>query len=312
MYDVKVLGQGIISITGDNAQVIRLKREQIPQLKLGSAKGIYILWGLGKFYVGQGVYAQRLKEHFNNPKKEFSRVYLCTVKLKDPDYYNQFNHYLLDLEGSWDRYLEGVHGRNKRLNKQKTDSQELLEVHKVLFKEWLDLVNIIDPTLLEAQEDIVISSQYSGVGNQGVISSDDEGLDSIPDAPQLIDTSIIDDDIQLLKDYIQDKNSISAADLRSLTHKGYIKDNGDVRYLFKVWVISRKVKVEDPLGQLTKQEIVDIGKLFDYSKVQVGYLTKTKDVPNRIYRMLVESGNLIQSKEEAKILFYRDELLDYL
>lgn len=45
MYDVKVLGQGIISITGDNAQVIRLKREQIPQLKLGSAKGIYILWG---------------------------------------------------------------------------------------------------------------------------------------------------------------------------------------------------------------------------------------------------------------------------
>lgn len=307
MYDVKVLGQGIISITGENAQVIRLKREQIPQLKLGGAKGIYILWGLGKFYVGQGVYAQRLQEHFNNPNKEFSRVYLCTVKLKDPDYYNQFSHYLLDLEGSWDRYLEGIHGRNKRLNKQKTDSQELLDVHKALFKEWLDLVNIIDPTLLEAQEDIVISNQYSGV-----ISSEDEGLDSLPDAPQLIDTHIVDEDIQLLKKYLQDKNSIGDSDIRSLTYKGYIKDNGDVRYLFKVWVISRKVKVEDPLGQLTKQEILDIGKLFDYGKVHVGYLTKTKDVPNRIYRMLVESGNLIQSKEEPKILFYRDELLDYI
>lgn len=304
-FNGMALAEGVVVLTTENARVIRIEREQIPYVNLGDSKGIYILWGSGTFYVGQGQFSQRLGVHINNPDKPFQRVFICAVNAKRQEIQDRFNHYLLDIEGYMDRLLTDIHGSHRRQNRQTTDTTPLLEEHQQFVKECEMLLDVLDATLLTEQIEIESVDTYE---------DESEYKNELAYSEELIETPVIigdvnSPDIALLKAYLNGQ-AIEDKEKTRLALKGYIQEDGSVRPLINVWIISRKVRIEDPLEQLTEQQQQDIASIFDIKKVAKGYVMKEKGIPNKVYELLVASGNLIPSYENKQFYFIKDEIMD--
>lgn len=297
---VKVITPSIAKITTEDVSIVKMSRQDIRATQLGNSRGVYILCGRGSFYVGKGVFQQRLNEHFNNHDKVFSRVYLLTV-VGDYEALEEFWHYLEDIEGYFDRKFTGI--GHKRMNKDSTSNISILKKHQHYIDAWESILRIVEPGLMEEPVSVQITNAYTPELDD--LESDSEEL--YDDFEVGTKADVTNDDIERLKEYQEGNVEEHYAYLKL---HGYLNDDDTIRYVFNVWVISRRVRIEDPLHQLTKQQHEDIARVFDYKNIRYGTILRSKDIPSKVYRILVESGNLLPSQEDKDLFFVKDTILD--
>lgn len=314
-YQVSLTEQGIVSIQGNKGRVIRIQREDWQHLLSNltdNHKGIYILYGRGTYYVGQGVFKQRLTEHLTNTDKHFSRIYVC-MHTGTYEEVQEFNHYLLDIEGAMDRYLTGL--KLTRMNKDTTSQQELLAHHQELLEDWLNLIHVLDPTFRDphTQQLVIGHTKQTGEVNTRVAELTDEfDLQLEQDAQGFEDLNPY---IKTIQDYLERPSLVSKSTLQqAIYYSGLAKidDEGNitVKPYLQISVQEGQLYLDDVFKQYTLQELDTVKHIITTNSM--GLLTKQKGVSIKIYRKLEQAGHIHKHPLERHTYYLSDDWLDTL
>lgn len=314
-YRVILTEKGLLSIQGKKGRVIRIHRSDwsnLLSILTDQHKGIYILYGRGTYYVGQGVFKQRLSEHLTNPDKHFSRIYVC-MNTGSYEEVQEFNHYLLDIEGAMDRYLTGLD--LTRMNKDTTSQLPLLAHHQDLLDEWITLLDILDPTFRDPHtQQLVIETTPQSFDTHTTISHelDDFNLQLEQVAQGYED---LDSHIQTIQDYMRQPNQVSQERLNQAIYMSGLCDLDEegsliVKPYLQLRVVNNQVIIEDVFKQYTEQELDTIKGLILTNKA--GVITKQKGVSIKIYRKLEQAGHLHTIPMQRNAYYLSDEWLDEL
>ena len=326
-FKVSYFNDNICKLEGTTGTVLRINREFIPQLMIQEdLKGLYILWGEGEYYVGQGFIKTRLTQHFNNKDKHFSRVFILTYN-GSYEGYQEFSHYLLDLEGALDGYLSNL--GLSTMNRASTLQQELLAHHQQVYDEWVKALHVLDPTFLQPSIPIIEESNATHISAYipSINDSEDETLYDIWDSEQLDEEVLLE---QLTEQDLEDLSKIpvtqaNAKPLQTIgisnerateLHKqqGYINRTVEGLYyqnpLINIRYTHDGVKVTNPLEHFTQQQVRDIERALDPQYIINGEVVKQKGVPRKIYQLLVSMGAITELRQKKVHYYLSDNLAD--
>lgn len=304
------LGCSVLTDTGYVLRVGRYELQSVLNQLPKEFNGVYVLYGRGFYYVGQGNIPQRLTAHVNNPDKYFSRIYIFW------DEHEHLDRYLMDLEGYVDRYLQqlGI----KSLNKVTTTKPQLTEDLTHIVNEWLQILNMVDPTFQDIPDTPIITTDIN-------IKQPMEEDNSVIESDELIyqqqrqdlelNTELSKDDLIMLHKILHKSSQVHYKDvvelsqrtgLVDITNKGY-----KVKPVFQVDVVDKQLIINDPIRQLTQQQTEEIHRVFSQDTLYTGQLVKDDTIPKRIYSLLVEAKQLIQGPQK-NIYYVSDALADKL
>lgn len=326
-FKVSYFNDNICKLDGTTGTVLRINREFIPQLMIQEdLKGLYILWGEGEYYVGQGFIKTRLTQHFNNKDKHFSRVFILTYN-GTYEGYQEFSHYLLDLEGALDGYLSNL--GLSTMNRASTLQQELLAHHQQVYDEWVKALHVLDPTFLQPSLPIIEESNETHISTYipSNVNSDDETLYDIWESEQLDEEVLLE---QLTEQDLEDLSKIPVTqanakplqtigiskDRMSELHKqhGYINRTVDGLYyqnpLINISYTHDGVKVTNPLEHLTQQQVRDMEQALNPQYIINGEVVKQKGVPRKIYQLLLSIGAITEVRQKKVHYYLSDNLAD--
>lgn len=324
MYQAVEFTGGVIQLKGSKTSIIRVTKEQIPNLPIqDTLKGLYVLWGGDEYYVGQGSIKNRLLTHFNNEDKYFTRAYILAFQGTHEDYM-EFTHYLLDLEGALDHYL--TNESLSSMNIATTLRQPLLPHFKGILDEWVGGLHIIDPTFRQPpiQQD---TTQGIGVGVRDAViedlyAYDEEGYDL---ARVTDTTNLTDEQIKHLNRIPVGKAAAKTIDQIVLSnslineycykYKLIHKTMDDKYYqdpLVTVEYVNGGVKVVNHLGHITAMQVRDIQVAMDVTNVINGELIKKKGIPRKIYTLLTQLGYILEVRSTGVHYYLNDTLADQL
>lgn len=304
------LGCTVLTDTGYVLRVGRYELQGVLNQLPKEFNGVYVLYGRGFYYVGQGNIPQRLTAHINNPDKYFSRIYIFW------DENEHLDRYLMDLEGYVDRYLQqlGI----KSLNKVTTTQPHLTEELTHIVNEWLQILNMVDPTFQDIPDTPIVTTDIKikqPVEEDNSVIESDELIYQQQRQDLELDTELSKDDLIMLHKILHKSSQVNSMDvvelsqrtgLVDITNKGY-----KVKPVFQVDVVDKQLIINDPIRQLTQQQTEEIHRVFSQDTLYTGQLVKDDTIPKRIYNLLVESKQLIQGHQK-NIYYVSDALADKL
>lgn len=311
-----------VKLEGKTSTLIRINREYIADMVLPEdLKGVYVLWGEGSYYVGQGFLKTRLMAHFNNKDKNFNRVYLL-IFTGTYELYDEFTHYLLDLEGAVNTYLSEL-GLSS-MNKVATLTTNLLPKHQELFNEWVEGLHLLDPTFL--QQTTYGTSIEEDKHYQSISYTQHQPPSTYEEQePVFIDSQYTQEegDLRLLAQIPVGKGKakgisqlpLTGDELDELYHKkGIIKRTLDGKYyqhpLVQVTYKNQAVIVSNPLNHLTQRQVLDIQIALHRGSIENGEVIKQPGVPKSIYNLLIEIGAITELRGKKVHYYLSDALAD--
>lgn len=326
-FKVRYFNDNICKLDGTTGTVLRINREFIPQLMIQEdLKGLYILWGEGEYYVGQGFIKTRITQHFNNKDKHFSRVFILTYN-GTYEGYQEFSHYLLDLEGALDGYLSNL--GLSTMNRASTLQQDLLAQHQQVYDEWVKALHVLDPTFLQPTLPMVEESTplYIPTNIPSINNSDDETHYEVWEGEQVGGSILVSqlteqDLVDLAKVPVTQANAQPLQDIRLSKdrvielHKqqGYINRTIEGLYyqepLINIRYTHEGVTVTNPLEHFTQQQVRDIERALDPQYINNGEVVKQQGVPRKIYQLLVSMGAITELRQKKVHYYLNDTLAD--
>ena len=320
LYKASYFNGNSSKLIGKTSTVIRINRETIPEVALpDTLKGVYVLWGEGEYYVGQGFIKTRITQHFNNKDKHFSRVFILTFTGTKEDY-EEFSHYLLDLEGALNDYLAGLNLNS--MNKAATLQTNLLPHHTGILQEWVEALHVLDPTFL--QPPVLAEEEETGRGQEVVFSITNHPTYEEQE-PVYSETTYTyeEDDLHVLAHIpVGKKNAkskeglqIPGKDIDELyLKKGAIKRTVEGLYyqtpLVYVYYHKEAVLVKNPLGHVTQRQVVDIQRALHRGSIENGEVIKQPGIPRGIYSLLLEIGAITELRNKKVHYYLSDALAD--